>query len=134
MADYVEGALIGLLLAAPLTLPGQGSPPAPETRFSADVNLVLLSLTVQDRNGNPVPGLQRSDFHVFEDGKLQDIREFHHTIYEISHAEGGDFIAIGGRSCFFGRAELTSGGAREAGFCRKSTENIHIGGCIVGEL
>jgi VWFA-related protein len=46
--------------------------------ISVDVNLVMLPATVTDRKGNFVPGLQPSNFHVFEDGIPQTIRIFQH--------------------------------------------------------
>jgi Ca-activated chloride channel homolog len=47
-------------------------------RFSVDVNLVLLPVTVRDREGKAVSGLHESDFKVYEAGVLQSIRLFRH--------------------------------------------------------
>jgi Ca-activated chloride channel homolog len=59
-------------------LPGQtGSPPESST-ISVDVNLVVLHATVLDRRGGFVSGLQKEDFHVYEDGSPQVIRVFDH--------------------------------------------------------
>jgi Ca-activated chloride channel family protein len=44
--------------------------------FRGGTDVVLLSVTVTDSAGRHVPGLQREDFHVFEDGVLQDISNF----------------------------------------------------------
>jgi VWFA-related protein len=38
-----------------------------------DVNLVLVDVTVTDRNGNQILGLDRNDFTVTENGKAQNI-------------------------------------------------------------
>ena len=40
---------------------------------SVDVQLVQLPVSVLDRDGHPVSGLQKDHFQVFEDGVLQDI-------------------------------------------------------------
>jgi len=59
-------------------LPGQtGSAPG-DSIISVDVNLVVLHPTVLDRNGGFVSGLQKENFHVYEDGAPQVIRGFDH--------------------------------------------------------
>jgi hypothetical protein len=47
--------------------------PAPRFRLrpSRDVNLIVLNVSVSDRGGQPVHGLRREDFQVYEDGKLR---------------------------------------------------------------
>jgi Ca-activated chloride channel homolog len=47
-------------------------------RFSANVDLVTLPITVRDAKGTPVSGLQRQDFEVYENGVRQSIRIFRH--------------------------------------------------------
>jgi VWFA-related protein len=42
-----------------------------------DVNVVNVDVTVTDRNGQPVSGLGKDDFQVFEDGKLQPVTNFY---------------------------------------------------------
>src|SRR5437660_7646712 len=49
-----------------------------------DVNVVNVDVTVTDRAGNPVRGLTRDDFEVFEDGKLQKISNF----YAVENLDG----------------------------------------------
>ncbi len=44
--------------------------------FSVSVDLVKIPITVIGENGAPVQDLRRNDFHVYEDGKLQEIRTF----------------------------------------------------------
>jgi Ca-activated chloride channel family protein len=44
--------------------------------ISVDVELVQLSVSVQDKHGLPVQGLQRQHFAVYEDKVLQDISLF----------------------------------------------------------
>jgi VWFA-related protein len=48
----------------------------PDT-FSVDVDLVVLSVTVLNNKGNPVSGLQKENFQVYEDGRAQEIKLFH---------------------------------------------------------
>jgi len=44
--------------------------------FRGGTDVVLLNVTVFDQSGRLVPGLDRGDFQVFEDGVLQDISNF----------------------------------------------------------
>ena len=44
--------------------------------LKASSRLTLVDITVNDKQGNPVQGLKTTDFHVFEDGKEQTIRNF----------------------------------------------------------
>jgi Ca-activated chloride channel family protein len=44
--------------------------------FHGGTDVVLLSVTVTDAAGRHVAGLKQDDFHVFEDGVLQDISHF----------------------------------------------------------
>jgi len=53
----------------------QATTPAPKV-FRVQSRLVLLDVTVTDAKGNPVSGLKREDFQVFEDKKLQTISSF----------------------------------------------------------
>jgi Ca-activated chloride channel homolog len=59
-------------------LSGQTGPPAGDSTISVDVNLVVLHVTVLDRNGGFVSGLGKEDFHVYEDGAPQVIQVFDH--------------------------------------------------------
>ena len=51
------------------------APLSPTTVLHANANLVLVDVVVTDR-GNPVRGLDRSRFHVLEDGHVQPIVSF----------------------------------------------------------
>jgi len=53
-----------------------GQPGSDEYRISVDVGLVVLPVVVIDRNGKAVSGLGESSFHVFEDGRPQQIALF----------------------------------------------------------
>jgi len=75
------GAL--LLVSLPVLPCQQGIEPAPAT-ISVDVNLVVLNVTAKDPKGAFVQGLQAADFHVFEDGRPQEIRLFRHEDIPVS--------------------------------------------------
>lgn len=64
-------ALFSLLVAAPAFVGGQ----APQT-FRSSVNLILVDVTVRDGKGQPVRGLQATDFEILENGKAQQIVTF----------------------------------------------------------
>ncbi len=46
------------------------------TTFKLRVNLVQVHVTVRDAKGNPISGLKREDFQLFDQGKLQPITVF----------------------------------------------------------
>jgi Ca-activated chloride channel homolog len=60
------------------------SPPRPNNQsdnqetIKINVDLVVLHATVQNSNHNPVSGLGKEDFRVYEDGVLQEIESFSH--------------------------------------------------------
>jgi VWFA-related protein len=54
------------------SVPGRQGP----ITFRTGVQLVLQDITVTDADGHPVTGLKPEDFHIFEDGKPQAIRNF----------------------------------------------------------
>jgi len=64
-----------LALAAGFVLRAQ-PPEPPGATFSANADLVLLNATVRTRKGGFVPGLDKTDFEVLEDGVPQTIRIF----------------------------------------------------------
>lgn len=69
------------VLVAATTLRGRQrqAPPADERdafRFRSGVDLVNVTATVSDDRGRFVPGLQRDDFAIFEEGVRQDITHF----------------------------------------------------------
>ena len=65
-AGCVVAALLTCVLAAQ----------EPAARFSTSVQLVEVYATVTDAKGEPVTGLQQSDFEVYEDDQLQEISAF----------------------------------------------------------
>ena len=64
--------LIAIVLAALLAT----QPLAAQQRatFSTTTNVVIVNVTVLDRNGKPIENLTKDDFQVFEDGKLQKLQ------------------------------------------------------------
>jgi VWFA-related protein len=48
--------------------------------FTINTNLVIVNLTVLDRNGNPIENLTKNDFQIYEDGRLQKLQavDFQH--------------------------------------------------------
>ncbi|MGA3040437.1 MAG: VWA domain-containing protein [Bryobacteraceae bacterium] len=63
-----------LAITAVLVLSAAGQQPQPT--FTANSNLVIVDVTVQDKSGRPIDGLKPADFAVFEDGKPQKIAVF----------------------------------------------------------
>lgn len=45
-------------------------------KLSVNVQLVMVDATVKDRSGRPLDNLTQKDFHVYEDGVEQEIRNF----------------------------------------------------------
>ena len=65
--------------AVALIAMGQQKPPAPAappTKFVINSNLVIVDLTVKDKNGKAIEGLTKDDLVVLEDGKPQTITFF----------------------------------------------------------
>jgi VWFA-related protein len=69
--------LLGSLAAAPQQV-GQNAPmtAAGQTTFRATSQLVVETVVVNDKNGNPVEGLTQKDFTITEDGVPQTIQFF----------------------------------------------------------
>ena len=65
-------AMVGLLL--PTALLAQQSQTG--YTFKAQTELVLVNVTVRDKNGNPVRDLKPEDFTVLEDNKPQKVATF----------------------------------------------------------
>jgi VWFA-related protein len=74
------GTLAGALtVTAPLAQDAPTQQPAgdqPAVTFKVEVNYVEVDAAVFDRQGQPVPGLKREDFEIFEDGVRQDVSTF----------------------------------------------------------
>ncbi|MBV8526221.1 MAG: VWA domain-containing protein [Acetobacteraceae bacterium] len=65
---------------ATLFLAAQTAVPQQRPTFSTTTNVVIVNVTVTDRNGKPIENLTRDDFEVYEDGKLQKLQavDFQH--------------------------------------------------------
>jgi VWFA-related protein len=60
------------------TQPAAGSPSSQQPVYTlhADKRVVLTDVTVTDRHGNPIQGLNASDFEISDNGKKQDLASF----------------------------------------------------------
>jgi VWFA-related protein len=72
-----KALLFIVLLAVPAGAQRQSATPGEPFTVSVDVDLVLFNVTVLDKKGHIVRGLDEKNFQVFEDGKSQEIRVFH---------------------------------------------------------
>ena len=64
-------SLVILALAA-----GAQQPPADLVKFQVSTNLVVVNVTVRDRSGQPLRGLKKEDFQIYEDDKPQALAIF----------------------------------------------------------
>ena len=64
--------VLAILIVCAATYAGQQQP----YTVSVDVDVVLTNVRVSDRDGQPVRGLDASNFSIYEDRKLQDISFF----------------------------------------------------------
>lgn len=88
-----------LLLAAALSLwsPPAGAQGETESAYgeSIEVSVVNLEVFVTDRKGEPVTGLSREDFTVFEDGRPVEITNFYAEKSAAAAAPpGGEAVAV----------------------------------------
>ena len=72
----LAGALIVTALLAQDAPTPQPAGDQPAVTFKVEVNYVEVDAAVFDRQGQPVPGLKREDFEIFEDGVRQDVSTF----------------------------------------------------------
>ena len=61
-----------------------------QVRFSSGVDLVEVYATVTDAKGEPVTGLRREDFEVYENNQLQDVSTFVAGEFPLTVALGVD--------------------------------------------
>ena len=86
LSQVSAGLLFFLIVLTGYSQPqnSQQSPPRPNNQndnqdtIKINVDLVVLHATVQNSNLNPVSGLGKEDFQVYEDGVLQEIESFSH--------------------------------------------------------
>src|SRR5579863_6749338 len=72
---FADRALAVLLVPAFLCPASQAQQPS-EYVFRAESDLVLVNVTVRDKNGNFVPGMKPEDFTILEDNKPQKLVSF----------------------------------------------------------
>ena len=68
--------LLSLLAAAFMALPILAQDDSSLFFDTVDVYVVNVEVIVTDQDGNPVTGLTRDDFEVFEDGKKVELTNF----------------------------------------------------------
>src|ERR1700759_3191883 len=85
MVFAISGSLVMSLFALPHSAFAQASVQNPKSQNSSNQTgavirstsrLVLLDVVVTDKSGKPLPGLNKEDFTVFEDGQPQRISNF----------------------------------------------------------
>src|SRR5687767_14130983 len=78
-------------LATAVSLAAQQEPQeGAAARFSSGVQLVEVYATVTDAKGEPVTGLRREDFEVYENNELQDVSTFVAGEFPLTVALGVD--------------------------------------------
>ena len=75
MRPLLTFTLISLVAGAALVSAQEGRG-EPQLQVALDVDLVVFNVTVTDRRGRSIQGLQRTDFHIDEDGRAQDVALF----------------------------------------------------------
>lgn len=69
-------SLAALLIAGFLLVPLDATAPQDRPTFKAESELVVLHVSVRDRDGRYVTGLDKDDFTVIDDGKPQTLQMF----------------------------------------------------------
>jgi hypothetical protein len=89
--SLVLAACISLLVSLAISLPAAAAPvPARSSvqqgrdegqyTIAVDVDLVVFNMAVTDGKGRDASGLKASDFRVYEENRLQDIKLFQAAI------------------------------------------------------
>src|ERR1039457_4865987 len=81
IATLLSGLLVVSAQPPQTPQPAQtpASAPAPAkgvVKFGATTQLVVVDVTVKDKSGNPIKGLNPADCNITEDGKNQEIKIF----------------------------------------------------------
>jgi VWFA-related protein len=69
-------SIVSYVLVVIMLCTGVISQDSSEYTFRAKTEIVLVNVTVRDKNGNPVRDLKRGDFTVLEDNKPQQVSSF----------------------------------------------------------
>jgi VWFA-related protein len=100
-------ALLAILLAPTALCAQEGAAPDRIFGESVEVRVVNVDVIVTDRDGQPVQGLAREDFEVFEDGRPQEITNFYRVEGPRLQTDGQDgWEAISADSSFRRRVLL----------------------------
>lgn len=105
-AQRLTAALMTALMLAPVPAIAQSSGQSSPYRIVANSELVLVNVTVRDKQGNFVNGLTRDDFTVLEDGKAQKLSTF-----DFEHVDTAPMTLASGPG---GPAQITIPGQKAA--------------------
>jgi Ca-activated chloride channel homolog len=72
--EYSDGGLSAK--TSPIANVSSSKDPDAEEVLKIDTTLVTIPVTVLDRSGKFIPGLTKCDFHIYEDGAMQEVTEF----------------------------------------------------------
>src|SRR5206468_5759925 len=77
-SSRLRAALAAIALATLSLHAQQPTPPSPDPgfKFKSGVELINVTASVSDAAGRFVPGLQKEDFAVYEDGQPQPVTHF----------------------------------------------------------
>ncbi|HXG59551.1 MAG TPA: VWA domain-containing protein [Thermoanaerobaculia bacterium] len=70
-------ALLAAAAALPLSAQSQQPEAAPKLSETIDVRVINIDVVVTDRKGNPVTGLKKEDFEIYENGVKKPISNFY---------------------------------------------------------
>jgi len=73
---FLRTGRVAVGLGVLLLMAGPASAQESGPRFRADVETVLVNVLVTDRQGQPISGLEKENFQLFEDGVEQEILNF----------------------------------------------------------
>jgi Ca-activated chloride channel family protein len=90
MTRLLAPAVLAVAATAGLIAQESQDPEAPLAQFSSQVQLVEVYATVTDAKGEPVTGLEREDFEVYEDNEIQDVSTFAAGEFPLTVALGVD--------------------------------------------
>ena len=69
--------LMAVLTAGPLAAQQKNQPETPKLTESIDVRVIGVDVVVTDKKGNPITGLTKDDFQIFENGIEKPISNFY---------------------------------------------------------
>ena len=79
LKSFVRGLVVSLLFAATAFAQQHQQPSSsmPKLTERVDINVINVDVVVTDKKGNPVPGLTKDDFQLFENGVPKTITNFY---------------------------------------------------------